>query len=343
MKRKLSALVAAVVVMFVLPSVALASSDTWANEEAIASGKAFASGEIILTNQSWNCVGAVAMDLVKVTITSNTSLDAISLGTNCTGSVARVEVVTNGADGIKIQNASPNAAHDLVIGGGYVHATGAAPGAHQDCIQAMGGARILFRNLVLDCTGGGGGNLFINWRSAGAGARVADVVCEHCAVGPNHNNPNGHVRINDSLRSGIRDSLICQGSDSTPIALPGDADQPITTPNEIVPNSDPRCTLEGLQEWAGGGAPPPPPPPPPPVPPALSKCGETTQLLSLCWQPLSPVQRFNYYRGAMFLAHTLNGSTVKVRFGKVVGTHDYCVEAVYTDARAARSCVSATR
>ena len=85
--------------------------------------------------------------------------DAVRLDQNCSGRIGRVEVDTWTADGIKVQNRG-TVAHDLVIESGYVKCHDVAGSYHQDGIQAMGGHRLTFRNLAVDCLGNA--NLFVN-------------------------------------------------------------------------------------------------------------------------------------------------------------------------------------
>ena len=207
------------------------------------------SGKQIIQTGQWTCNGPVDLDLVKITST-NGSADALRLGAGCTGTIRRIELEGPMADGIKIQNGSSNAAHDLVIGGGYVSCGPAAAGVHQDGMQGMGGRNVVFRNLVIDCLGGGGGNFFP--AKGGSGATTpTNIVCEHCALGPKHPN---NVQIQESVNSGIRNSLICRpqsGRDAVQIGpnTPG----AVNTNNLVVPSSDARCTAQGLRNWAASG------------------------------------------------------------------------------------------
>ena len=103
----------------------------------------------ILANETWYCDGPVDVDLVKVTITNGGNLDAVRFD-SCSGRVGRVEIDTNGLDGLKVRNIEP-VAHDLTIEGGYVRCADRPEEAHQDGIQAIGGRRVTFRNLVIWC------------------------------------------------------------------------------------------------------------------------------------------------------------------------------------------------
>jgi hypothetical protein len=121
--------------------------------------------------------------------------------------IRRVEVDTWTQDGIKVQNASVNAAHDLEILGGYVRCHAAAAGAHQDGVQVMGGVRLTFRNILFE--GADTQGIFIN--KAGSGATTpTDVLFENCKVGcPNANGgPATPVNVNVCVRSGLRNCQV---------------------------------------------------------------------------------------------------------------------------------------
>jgi hypothetical protein len=175
--------------------------------------------------------------------------NGIGLWPPCTGTIDRIEVsgVRNG-DGIKVHDPGQGDVHDLVIGGGFVRCAGSSTnGTHQDGIQAMGGVNILMRNLVFDCYGGGGGNYFI--KNAVGPRLPTDVVCDHCAFGPRHPNV---VRIESSIRSGMRNTLICRSqSRRQPVVILSEAQSPVNTGNIEAPLGDPRCTLDGLLAYAG--------------------------------------------------------------------------------------------
>jgi hypothetical protein len=215
-------------------------------------------GTIVRDNQGWTCNGPVDLALVRVTTPPG---DGLTLASGCTGRIDRIEItgVRNG-DGIKVQNASTNAAHDLVIGGGVVSCSGSPTNdTHQDGIQAMGGRNIELRNLVIDCYGGGGGNLFIK-RGGGGATTPTSIVCVHCAIGPHHPN---RVRIESSISSGLRDSLVCRNG-RAPIVVTADAVNPVNTNNVIAPSGDPRCAnVQTMAAWIGGAEPEPEPEPEP--------------------------------------------------------------------------------
>jgi hypothetical protein len=195
-------------------------------------GGSSTSGTAIVNNGSWTCDGPVNMDLVKV---NQPSGDAIVLAEGCTGSIGRIEIDTWTQDGVKIQNQS-NPAHDLTIGGGYVTCHGISPGAHQDAVQAMGGARITFRNIQFDCLGNS--NFFVN--RAGSGATTpTDIVCDGCRFGAKSSTT---VRVNVSVRSGIRNSFGCAGRNvREPFYFTDAAESPVNSSNTELASSDSLC------------------------------------------------------------------------------------------------------
>jgi hypothetical protein len=167
---------------------------------------------------------------VKVTLQS--SGDAVSLDAGCTGRIGRIEIDTWREDGIKVQNSSSNAAHDLVIGGGYVKCHDVSGGAHQDGVQAMGGARITFRNLSIDCLGNS--NFFVN-RGGGGATTPTDIVCDGCFLGPRSSTT---IRINVATRSGARNTTYCPGRNLTDFW--GDPSS-INQNNTVLSRTDARC------------------------------------------------------------------------------------------------------
>ena len=131
--------------------------------------------------------------------------DAIHLRENCSGRIGRIEVDTWTNDGLKV-NAPAPAAHDLTIEGGYIRCHDQAAGAHQDGIQAMGGTRITFRNLELNCNSNPNAQIFIN---AANGGSPTDIVCENCFLG---SGGGSSLFINHSLRSGARNTADLPGA-----------------------------------------------------------------------------------------------------------------------------------
>ena len=215
---------------------------------------------LYLANTTWYCDEPVDLDLVKVTIVDGRLLDAVRFD-NCSGRVGRVEIDTNGIDGLKVRNTEP-VAHDLTIESGYVRCTGHPEGAHQDGIQVLGGARVTFRNLVVWCGGpdptfGDGVNSSALIATGGAGAATipTDIVIEHSVMGPG--TANG-VLVEGSLRSGIRSSVACPDWTLAggPVLLGAAAVEGIDLDNEKPDVDDPRCaSFEAALAWAAGAAP----------------------------------------------------------------------------------------
>ncbi len=196
-----------------------------------------------VTNSSWTCSTAnVDYDLVRVTISNASNNDAIRLGQNCSGRIGRIEVTTNGADGVKVRN-SGTVANNLVIESGFIRCTGAPTGAHQDGIQAMGGTDIRFRHLRIF---GGDGNDNVNAQffvaEGGSGASTpTNVVCEMCQLGPD----GSHTALigDESVSSGLLYSVACPG-DNQDIVIESAATTPVNTGNQVVSAADPICTYE---------------------------------------------------------------------------------------------------
>ncbi len=184
-----------------------------------------------LVNQTWVCNGPVNLALVKVTM-SQANADAISLSNGCTGRIGRIEVNTWTQDGVKVQNSSANAAHDLVIESGYIKCHAMTAGAHQDGVQGMGGSRLTFRGIAIDCLGNS--NFFVN--TAGSGAtKPTDIVCDGCMLSPRTSTT---VRVNQATRSGVRNTVICPGRNMT--TFWGDPSY-VNTNNSLPPRTDSRC------------------------------------------------------------------------------------------------------
>jgi hypothetical protein len=187
----------------------------------------------VLDDEPFVCKGRVDIDLVKVTMPT-TVRDAIRLDEDCSGRIGRLEVDTWTADGIKVQNHGV-VAHDLVIESGYVKCHAVAGSYHQDGIQAMGGARLTFKGLRVDCLRNA--NLFVNQ----GGKKVSmptDIVCDRCVLGPNSAQT---VFVATSIRSGARDSTICTGRYRA-LRVGPRAQELVEANNKVLPKGDPSCT-----------------------------------------------------------------------------------------------------
>lgn len=159
-------------------------------------------GTVIERNGAgYRCTGPINVDLLRVTSPPG---DALTLGTGCTGRIGRVEITQFTTDGIKVSNASTNAAHDLVIESGFVRCPGIADGAHQDGIQVMGGRNLLFKNLHVDCQGHS--NFFVN-RGGGGATTPTNVVCENCRLDDGGADPSSVI---NAVNSGLRNTVGCR-------------------------------------------------------------------------------------------------------------------------------------
>lgn len=190
--------------------------------------------KVVQVDQSWTCSEPVDLDLVKITMTSSASArDAVHLRSNCSGLIRRIEIETWAADGVKI-NAPAPATHDLLIGGGYIRCFDHAPGVHQDGVQALGGTRITFRNVEINCNSLPNAQFFISAANAGL---PTDVVCERCFLG---SGAASTIGIGESVRSGVRNSTLCPGRFHN-INIVGGAVDPVITGNTLLAAGDSRC------------------------------------------------------------------------------------------------------
>ena len=189
--------------------------------------------KVVDVDKTWICKGPVDLDLVKITMnTGAKDVDAIHLRSNCSGTIRRIEVDTWAGDGVKINAPSP-VAHDLVIWGGYIRCYDKPAEAHQDGIQALGGERITFRNLEINCSSGANAQLFLN---AANGGMPTDIVCERCFMGSGAATT---LRVSQSVRSGARNSTICPGR-FRDVNTAGSL-EPVNVANTVLPIGDARC------------------------------------------------------------------------------------------------------
>jgi hypothetical protein len=189
-------------------------------------------GTVELVDQTWECSEPVNLDLVKVTMQVGQD-DAINILPGCTGLIGRIEVDTWTNDGIKVQWSEPQP-HDLVVLGGYVNCHSRALLAHQDGIQVMGGQRLIFRDLVVNCTSRPNAQLFI---SGVNGAVPTDVVCDRCFLGTGAAST---LFVAESLRSGARNSTICAGVHFD-VRVGNDARDVVNARNRVLPATHARC------------------------------------------------------------------------------------------------------
>lgn len=193
------------------------------------------SGVSVIQDSSWTCTGRVDLDLLKITMRPGSeAADAVYLRKDCSGVIRRIEIETWIADGVKI-NAPAPAAHDLLIGGGYIRCFDRLPAAHQDGVQILGGERITFRNVEINCNSNPNAQFFV---TGTAGGMPTDVVCDRCFLGFGAAST---IAIGQSIRSGVRNSLVCPGR-FRPINLTSNAVDPVLTGNSILPENDTRCS-----------------------------------------------------------------------------------------------------
>ena len=165
---------------------------------------------VVLVDRTWTCSSPVDLDLVKVTITRKAigdrrNKDAVHLRPGCTGRIGKLVVVQWVGDGVKVAEG----AHDLTVGGGSIRCLDKAPRLHQDGIQVLGGARITFRKLKIDCGRRRSrlvnSNFFVN-KAGHSRLPPRDVVCDGCSLGAWAAHT---VNVQHSVRSGVQGSTIC--------------------------------------------------------------------------------------------------------------------------------------
>jgi hypothetical protein len=192
-------------------------------------------GTVTVTDQTWVCSGPVNLDAVVVTITpamagDRKNADAVHLEPGCTGRIGLLLVNDSAGDAVKVAEG----AHDLTIGGGAIHCPAKAPKLHQDGVQAMGGQRITFANMVIDCGRQADSLIDSNFFVKKAGSSTvppSDIVCDHCTLGA----WTAHTtNIESSLRSGIRNSTLCVGRfPKLTVTIGSDAVSPVNTGNLV--------------------------------------------------------------------------------------------------------------
>jgi hypothetical protein len=182
---------------------------------------------VLRVDANWTCTGAVNVDVLKVTM-QKASDNAVYFKSGCTGRIGRIEIDVWHADGIKVWGG----AHDLVIEGGFINCHARDADVHQDAIQAQGGDRVTFRNLTVDCPTSNNAAFFVS----AVGATPADIVCDTCTLKP----ANSTVNIKSSVRSGVRNSIVCRGQ-AAGIRIQSGAVDPVNVGNLELPASDYRC------------------------------------------------------------------------------------------------------
>lgn len=231
-------------------------------------------GTIDLVNKQWVCKGPVDLDSVTVTMGGSAPAplqgsgnnDAVHLSAGCTGRIGRLTIVQYRGDGVKVGEG----AHDLVIESGSIRCYARDPGKHQDGVQAMGGQRVTFRGLDVQCLTANTAAFFIN-RGTRSNEAPTDVVCERCfLLGGGIT-----VRIYNSVRSGVRDSEIVAGHLAALRVSKDSAVDPVNVGNIIRPTG-----------YQGRPSPPDassqPGPSAPATPPAVSRAdGPLTQAARL--------------------------------------------------------------
>jgi hypothetical protein len=149
--------------------------------------------------------GPVDLDLVRVHVDCKATCDQNALNlAGATGRIGKVDILTEGEDGIKISGAT----HDLTISGGTVSSDAHYSTAHQDCLQALSGKHVLVQNVVFACSSANNAQWYMD--GLATTSKPLDIVCDTCEFHPGkmlHT-----VTIGLSASSGVRNSLVCPGS-----------------------------------------------------------------------------------------------------------------------------------
>jgi hypothetical protein len=193
-------------------------------------------GAITVVNNTWVCEGPVNLGLVNVTITAamagdRSKSDAVHLRPGCTGRIGTLVISDSAGDAVKVAEG----VHDLTIGGGVIRCPAKAPKLHQDGVQVMGGQRITFQNMVIDCGRQADSlidsNFFLN-QAGQSTVPPSDVVCDHCVLG----GWTAHTtNIQSSLRSGIRNSTLCVGRfPKLTVTIGSAAVSPVNSGNRVL-------------------------------------------------------------------------------------------------------------
>lgn len=196
--------------------------------------------DVVQTDKTWVCSSAVQLDSVTVTMTPNASgkgdqRDAVHLQPGCTGTIGQIDVTTSVADGIKVAGG----VHDLVVGGGTIRCLAKAPVLHQDGIQVLGGERITFQDMHVDCGRPAesliNSNMFINMAGR-ATTPPTDVVCDGCAFGGGAAHT---VSVQNSIRSGVENSTLCRAKyPNLTLTIGSAAVDPVNIGNRIMDCAD---------------------------------------------------------------------------------------------------------
>ena len=203
-------------------------------------------GTVITTTSPWQCSGSLAafgaLPVKVVSTISNPGNDnAINLrGCYGDGDPATIDLILD----VRGNGGSIGTAYDLVRIGQNAHdlvVTGNAecgarhtnPSIHQDIVQALSGSRITFVDFTSGdpftgrwtCWGAGGG-WYVTWAN---GSIPTDLLCLRCVLATYNQN----LRIDESIRSGARDSVFGY-SRSYGIFIGPQAQSPINENNRVI-------------------------------------------------------------------------------------------------------------
>jgi hypothetical protein len=192
-------------------------------------------------NACWNCHQAVDLDSVTVDVPVSTfSMDAVGLGSGCSGHIGYIRSNTASGDCLKTQSITST----LTVDSGLCTSTGLFPGQHLDCWQDLGSQHLHLSNFVFDCPDATNGQAYISYnKQASPLVYSSDVTCDQCEFHPGPNSFHG-VTLDHSDASGFSNSLICPGTAKNLQFLVTAATNVIDV-NNAKPwpaSADPRCS-----------------------------------------------------------------------------------------------------
>jgi hypothetical protein len=176
----------------------------------------------------YTCTGAV--DNVRV-VGSGESISAlVNLADGCTGTISvDLTVTPGGGDGVKVQAG----AHDLVVGPSHVTCQPGVPaGSHQDGVQVQGGSNVTFQGLVVSCPNSPGAAAFYIDGKDFPG--ISNVTCDGCDL---THMVRGALFTAPAPGSGVRNSRIHQGTETTPAYYEIVGSGAINENNTLVPRA----------------------------------------------------------------------------------------------------------
>jgi hypothetical protein len=170
------------------------------------------------------------VSITRAALGDRRNRDAVHLRSGCTGRIGKLVVDQWIGDGVKVAEG----VHDLTVEGGSIRCHAKAPVLHQDGVQALGGDRVTFEHLSIDCGRRDSRLINSNFFVKEAGRSTQPpraVVCDDCTLGgwAAHT-----VSIQASVDSGVRNSTLCYARfPRLTLTIGPDAAAPVNSGNHI--------------------------------------------------------------------------------------------------------------